>query len=537
MAKNWDEDSGIIVINKADRHAVEWIRFWNLAEPFAVYALFLWTVWSSYLDTSLTWIYYAFGSQFFYLAFVSPTLHYFVEKNYLLRPYQRSIWFYLLDARGIGSPRRFFRPVGERPAGVRKYRKEVIATLAGIGLLFVAAVFAFQSSIACILGIPKGRVWEVSAWGLPLLALLVFVLLPVIVRWDNYRDGFISCIKVTGFGIVVIFIANFFFQAFPDLPFLTETSAREKWSRFSLVTLGGQFGGYLAWGLAYQFFFLSLFNTSFARAFDVRKKKGAYSAAFCTALFMGLIYLPNIWLFTITLIVGFAWSFYFMKTRNLLSMALSHALLAFLIKQLLPVSLSLGIKAYSGPMPLYFIAKGGIFLILPLCFGFFSFFQGSLIKPVKFVSTIAFAVFIFLLYPNSEQGPYFYWGKGGNGKTWQWTHHIVLKRQGEDFTQYLTTGTDGFIVSQPLYVSPSKGMTALIDMAVVPFSGRDRSAVYFDTGNGFNKNDRYVFRLKKGRAVYKIPFKSSGNLLRLRLDPSREKGSIVKLYSLKMREG
>jgi membrane protease YdiL (CAAX protease family) len=534
MGKNWDEDSGIVVINEADSSAVEWIRFWNLSEPFVVYALVLWTVWSSHLDASLTWIYFAFGAQFTYLVFISPALHYFIEKKHFLRPDQQSIWFYFLDARGIGSPKRFFRSVAGRPAGLKKYWKEVVATLGGICVLFIGSVFAFQGYISRLFGMTRERVLEVSAWSLPILLLLLFVLLPVIIRWDNYRNGIISFLKVSGLGVLFVLAANFFFQIFPDLPLLTDTPVREKWSTFFLVPIGGKLAVYLFWGLAQQFLFLSIFNTNFARAFDIREKKGFLSAAFCSAFFFGLIHLPNIWLFALALPVGFFWSFYFMKTRNLFVVALSYCLLAFLVDQLLPVSLSSGIKAYSGPASLYLIVRGGIFLVLPLCFVCFSFLQGNALKPVKIGSSIVFALILFLAYPDSAQGPDFYWGKGGNGKTWQWSHQMDLQGEGKDFTEYITSGTDGFLVSRPLSIAPEKAKTIIVDMEVVPFASRDRGAIYIDTGNGFNAKERHTFRHKKGRMIYQVPLVTSKNLVRVRLKPTREKGRVVKLYSLKI---
>ncbi len=534
MEKHWDEDSGIVVINEADSPAVEWIRFWNLAEPFVVYAFVLWTVWSSILDTSLAWIYLAFGAQFIYLVFISPVLHYFIEKKFFLRPDQRSIWFYFFDARGIGSPRRFFCSAGKRPAGLKRYWKEVVATLGGTCFLFIAAVFAFHEYISRLFAITKERVWEISMWGLPFLLLLLFVLLPVIIRWDNYRKGIIPFLKASGLGALVIIAANFFFQIFPNLPFLTDTPVREARSSFFLVTLGGKFAGYLFLGLVYQFLFLSIFNTNFARAFDIRTEKGFLSAASCSALFFSLIHLPNIWLFAISLVVGFLWSFYFMKTRNLFVMALSYCLLALLADQLLPVSLSSGITAYSGPAPLYFIVRAVIFLVLPLCLGFLSLSQGDALKRVKIGSSIVFAAVLFLIYPNSGQGPDFYWGKGGNGKTWQGSHQMVLQREGEDFTEYSASGADGFIVSRPIYISPRKAESVLIEMEVVSFSVRDTGAIYFDTGDGFNGKEMRTFRLRKGRALYRIRLEPSGNVVRLRLVLSYNKECIVRLYSLKI---
>jgi membrane protease YdiL (CAAX protease family) len=384
-------------------------------------------------------------------------------------------------------------------------------------------------------GMTKEKVWEVSAWGVPVLLLSVFVLLPVIIRWDNYRSGIISFLKVSGLGILFIVAAHFLFQAFPDLPFLmTDTPAKEKWSRFALVILTGQSAIYLFWGLVQQFIFLSIFNTNFARAFDIREKKGILSAAVCSALFFGLIHLPNIWLFASTLIVGFLWSFYFMKTRNLFVMALSYCLLASLADWLWSLSLSSGLTAYSGSVPLYFVIKIGVFLILPLCFGLFSFLQGNTLKGVKLISTVLFAVFIFWGYPNSSQGPDFYWGKDGNGRTWQSGPQMALKTDENGFTEYLTTGTNGFIVSQPLYITPDKAALLLVDMEVIPFSPDDKGAVYFDTGNGFNEKERHMFRLKKERTVYDVPLPLSKNLMRLRLDPSQKKGRVVRLYALKI---
>ncbi|MFH1673277.1 MAG: type II CAAX endopeptidase family protein [Pseudomonadota bacterium] len=537
MGKNWDEDSGIIVINETDSSAVEWIRFWNLSEPFVVYALVLWTAWSSLLDASLTWIYFAFGAQFIYLVFISPVLHYFIEKKYFLRPDQRSIWFYFFDARGIGSPKRFFRSVGKKPAGLKIYWKEVVATLGGICVLFIGSVFAFQGYISRLFGMTRERVLEVSAWGLPILLLLLFVLLPVIIRWDNYRNGIVSFLKMSGLGVLFVLAANFFFQIFPDLPLLTDTPVREKWSTFFLVPIGGKLAVYLFWGLAQQFFFLSIFNTNFARAFDICKKKGFLSAAFCSALFFGLIHLPNIWLFAFALIFGFLWSVYFMKTRNLFVMALSYCLIASIVDQLLPVSLSSGIKTYSGPASLYFIVKAGIFLVLPLCFVCFSFLQGNALKPVKIGSSLVFALILFWAYPNSAQGPDFYWGKGGNGKTWQCSRQMDLQEEGKDFTEYITSGTDGFLVSRPLSIAPEKAKTIIVDMEVVPFSTHDDGAIYFDTGNGFNRKERCKLHIKKGRMSYNIHFAPANQVVRLRLAPTRIKGTAVKLYSIKIGQG
>ena len=89
-------------------------------------------------------------------------------------------------------------------------------------------------------------------------------------------------------------------------------------------------------------------------------------------------------------------------------------------------------------------------------------------------------------------------------------------------------------MSRPLSIAPEKAKTIIVDMEVVPFSTRDRGAIYIDTGNGFNAKEMRRFRLKKGRMVYQVPLMTSKNVLKVRLKPTRKKGRVVKLYSLKI---
>jgi membrane protease YdiL (CAAX protease family) len=415
-----------------------------------MYALVLLIVWSTHLNSIFIWVYFALGALFLYGGILCPVIHYYVEQRYRPDKELPGVLNYLFELRGLGSPKQFFHSLKDIPRKIAKYRKEGLATLGLVVYLYINVVLMYREHIAGSLGIAQEQVLTLSVFVLPIVMVFALVLLTIMNRWDTYRSGLQSSVWITLFGIVIIVGAHFFFRVFPDLPLLSGISAEEKWSRFSIVTFGAHFAGYLLWAWVQQFIFLSIFATSFSHAFDIETRKGMISAVFLSAFFFGVIHLPNIWLFAMTFVLGLFWSHLYTKTRNLFVIAISHGFLAALSYQLLPIFFSTGLNKV--PEIIYFAVRAGTFFLLPFCFCLFTLIQGGSWRRLKIASLLLYTLSILFFYPDSGQGPDFYWGKGGNGKTWESNRQIIFKEDGEDYTEYLTTGDDGFLLSRPIQV-------------------------------------------------------------------------------------
>ncbi|MGV9171826.1 MAG: CPBP family intramembrane glutamic endopeptidase [Promethearchaeia archaeon] len=353
------EDSGIVLMNEdADADYVKKIRLWNLIEAFMVYGLILLIVWVSMLDTSLWWMWAGLGALLFWTLIFSPLIHYKYEKNVFLTEKQRTrgTWFYVFECRGLGSPKRYyFSEDGEQPY-LKKYFKQIISVTVFLDILFIGALIGYDAEASAMLGAVSDNLVAKIFLEIALIALvdflLIFLAYPVMFRLDNFDGSVKFMIAFILFTIPFILIFNLFFQLVqpalgpvlgdnPYFGFQGDTAA-ERLLALNLIEVMGQWAGYVFWGWLQQLLFLGVFNTYFARAFEIREKKQRRYACLCSALFFGLIHLPNFWLSIFTFISGYIWAYFFMQSRNLWAMGIIHGLGGTLLNKLAPINFSVG---------------------------------------------------------------------------------------------------------------------------------------------------------------------------------------------------
>lgn len=181
---------------------------------------------------------------------------------------------------------------------------------------------------------------------------LIFIAYPVMLRLDNFHASVKFIIAFLIFTIPLILIFNLFFQVVEPIlgPILADNPymnfrgdpAAVRLATLNIVEVLAQWSGYVFWGWLQQMLFLSVYNTYFARAFDIREKKQLYYSSFCTALFFGLIHIPNFWLSLFTFISGFVWAMFFVQERNLMAMGIMHGFGGTLLNKLVPINFSVG---------------------------------------------------------------------------------------------------------------------------------------------------------------------------------------------------
>ncbi|MFO8020186.1 MAG: CPBP family intramembrane glutamic endopeptidase [Promethearchaeia archaeon] len=353
------EDSGIVVMDeKADPQYVKKIRWWNLIEAFTVYGLILLIVWVSMLDTALWWMWAGLGALLFWTFIFSPIVHYKYEKNIYLTEQQqkRGVWFYVFECRGLGSPKRYYYSEdGEQPY-LKKYFKQIIVVTLFLDILFIGALIGYDAEVSEILGTLADNVVAKISLEISLIALvdflLIFLAYPVMLRLDNFNGSVKFMIAFILFTIPFILLFNLFFQLVQpglgpilgDNPFFgfQGDTAAERLASLNLIEVMGQWAGYVFWGWLQQMLFLGVFNTYFARGFEIREKRPRHLACFCSGLFFGLIHLPNFWLSFFTFISGYIWALFFMQSRNLWVMGIMHGLGGTLLNKLVPINFSVG---------------------------------------------------------------------------------------------------------------------------------------------------------------------------------------------------
>jgi membrane protease YdiL (CAAX protease family) len=353
------EHDGIVAQEGVDLVLLKKSRLINFIEPFIVYGLALAIIWISGLDESLIWMYLALGILVLWILFVSPWWHFFKlkEKDLFLAPEKRNFWFWFFECRGLGSVKYYFQRDASGKPGFVRHWDAIMRMLLLWDVLFLALPFAFEKEYNEIIMNLFGNVSTLTRLGAILIAIvvadiiLVIFIFPVMMRLDNFMSGWNIHLKwMTLVGVTFVVIFNMFFQVFwLDLQELPAAYAMKgdppylRLDQFNIIDFLGQMAGYVAWGWLQQLLFLSIFSTQFARAFDLKKDpKGVYLAAFFSALFFGLIHLPNFWLSIMTWTAGFFWAMVFMKNRNLMIMGVSHGLLGTLGNKLLPISYNVG---------------------------------------------------------------------------------------------------------------------------------------------------------------------------------------------------
>lgn len=344
-----EENSGLVPIENADEKKLKVSRIWNFLEPIITYAITLIVVWVSMLDESLWWMWASLGAMLIWLLILSPIVHFAYEKEVFLEKEDRNVWFYFFDCRGLGSARKYFFSVnGEKPL-IKKHLKEIIITLVVLGLIFALALVEFSEEYGEILidiGLSDNTATKVGVAAILLPIMLVVLALlafPIMIRLDTYKKALKQIVWTFVGGIPLILIFTLIFYLFPDLPWLDPgDTVVEKLSEFTFLGYVGQYAGYIFWGWLQQMLFLSIFNTMFSRAFDIRTKKGKILAALFSSIFFGLIHLPEFWLSLFTWLAGFLWSLIFMSSKNLWAMGLSHGALATLLNKMTPVPFTVG---------------------------------------------------------------------------------------------------------------------------------------------------------------------------------------------------
>lgn len=101
-----------------------------------------------------------------------------------------------------------------------------------------------------------------------------------------------------------------------------------------LHTTLGRFGLYVVWATVQELMLQCFFLTRSMRLFG-----NASAAVALTALMFAMAHLPNPVLTVITLLLGFAASFFFLHYKNLLPLAVAHAILGIAIAVTVPNSL------------------------------------------------------------------------------------------------------------------------------------------------------------------------------------------------------
>lgn len=350
LKANYEVNSGLIPIEGANSEKVKKARIWNFVEPIIAYAIVLIVIWTSMLeDDQMYWVVPIFGVLILWVLIFSPLVHYNYEKDVFLREDQRNKWFYVFEARGLGSARRFFYAVNGQPPLFKKYKKEIILMLSILSIIGILALISFQEEYFEILsdiGLPATPAIAIIL-GFVVLIVFNFVMFfgfSIMTRFDTLKAGLKHALYMIGIGIPLVLFFSLIFYLFPSLPYLTGTSVAEKFASFNILDYFGQFFGYIFWGYLQQLLFLSVFSTHFTRAFDVSKKSGQILASLFSSLFFGLIHLPVFWLSIFTWLGGFFWSMYFMRSKNLWGMGISHGALGTLLNKLTPVPFSVGPK-------------------------------------------------------------------------------------------------------------------------------------------------------------------------------------------------
>ena len=356
------QNDGIVVQNDVDPLRLRKIRIINFIEPIITYGLILLVMWVSELDEDLWWMWASFGILLLWVLLLSPIWHYYGlnEKEIFLLPEQRNFWFWLFECRGLGSLKKFYQRGSDGKRGFQKYWNEIKTMTILWDILAIGALICFNQDYREILLDLINNDSTIVQIGMGIAVLIIadivviFIAYPFMMRLDNFASGWKNQLKtLTMLGIPFVFIFNLIFQVFyPSFVEIFGTTGAfgmrgadpfTRLSGFLLFDFLGQWAGYVAWGWLQQLLFLSIFSTQFCRAFDLKKDpKGVYLAALCSAIFFGLIHLPNFWLSILTWTAGFLWAIAFMKCRNLMILGVSHGMLGTLGNKLLPISYNVG---------------------------------------------------------------------------------------------------------------------------------------------------------------------------------------------------
>jgi membrane protease YdiL (CAAX protease family) len=97
----------------------------------------------------------------------------------------------------------------------------------------------------------------------------------------------------------------------------------------------------VVWGFIQQFVLQAFVNR---RAQTVFGGRGAVSIVFVACVF-AMLHAPNLWLMALTFGGGLLWSYVYQQAPNLFALALSHAVLSWLLVATIPAGLLKGMRA------------------------------------------------------------------------------------------------------------------------------------------------------------------------------------------------
>ena len=358
------QNEGITIIENCEvsPKEIQRVQLINLIEPFVAYGIILAIMWITGLDEDNIFMYIGFSIMLLWILVVSPWWHYekLNEKNIFLPPERRNLGFWFFEARGLGSIKKYYQKTESGKPGFIHYKKAIFRMLLVWDLAIMCVPYAFENDYQEIIGdFLGGTSFLYQILGmlilLPLVdVVLVFLLFPVLMRLDNFNEGWDTQLRfLVQLGVPLVIVFNLFFQGFYD-DFLTLVGTDgafgmkgdtpfDRLDQFNILDAGGQMAGYFLWGWVQQLLFLSIFSSNFSRAFDLKNNpKQVYTAALLSASFFGLIHLPNFWLSILTWIAGYLWALTFMQCRNLMIMGVSHGMLGTLGNKLLPISYNVG---------------------------------------------------------------------------------------------------------------------------------------------------------------------------------------------------
>ncbi len=360
-----EPDSGIVVVDpNIPSTRVTALRRWNFIEALVAFTAVLAVVWCELVlskDATATFR-YAFGIPVMVWMFIlSPMVHYRFEKEVFLTEAQRrhGLGWYFWELRGLGNPLRYYFSLDGQPPLIRKHwRAVLVATLAWTALFVCAAITFHEEMNEKWVHIHGESLLATIAFRGALIllidAILLFVALPVMLRLDNAARSLRVLLAFMSSLFLMVLLFNLFFQVAVE-PFreglsqynyidLRGATASERFfALFHPIDFGGQWSGYVLWGWIQQFIFLSYFGVLFGKAFDVVHSKSARcKACFCTALFFGLIHLPNAWLMFFTFTGGFWGAFLFYQCRNLFVVGFVHGGAGSLLNRMTPINFSVG---------------------------------------------------------------------------------------------------------------------------------------------------------------------------------------------------
>jgi hypothetical protein len=218
-----EHNDGICVIDseRVDPNLLKKVQLINLIEPFIAYAIIIAIMWITRLEET-PFLYGTYGILLIWLLIISPYWHfkYLKESEIFLDGANKNLGFWMMEARGFGSPIRYYKGRnGERP-WIVEYKKDIISILLILDILFWGAMVTFAKEYGDILidlGLEATPIIRIGIGAVLIVVtdlLLVFVLFPLMLRLDNFRSGLQGLKIITIVGILMIVVFNGFFKIF-----------------------------------------------------------------------------------------------------------------------------------------------------------------------------------------------------------------------------------------------------------------------------------------------------------------------------------